>query len=256
MRLRVLGCSGGIGDGRHTTSFLLGGDVLIDAGSGVTTLARHELLAIDHVFVTHSHLDHILALPLLLDSVGPERARPVTLHALPEVVEILRDHLFNWRIWPDFSRIPSAERPFLNFHPLAMGHAVELGARRITPIPAAHVVPACGYLMENLATGGGAILFSGDTEAHDALWDLANRTANPRHLIVECSFVNAAEDIARASKHYHPRALCEDLRKLRADCAVHITHLKPGGEDAIMAELDAASPRPVHRLEQGAVLMA
>ena len=35
MRLRVLGCSGGIG-GRHlrTTSFLADSDILIDAGTG------------------------------------------------------------------------------------------------------------------------------------------------------------------------------------------------------------------------------
>ena len=54
MRLRVLGCSGGIG-GRHlrTTSFLVDGDVLIDAGSGVGDLSLAELTHIDHVLVTH-----------------------------------------------------------------------------------------------------------------------------------------------------------------------------------------------------------
>jgi ribonuclease BN (tRNA processing enzyme) len=44
MRLRVLGCSGGIG-GQHnrTTSFLVDQDILIDAGTGVGDLSLGEL---------------------------------------------------------------------------------------------------------------------------------------------------------------------------------------------------------------------
>ena len=53
MRLRVLGCSGGIG-GRHlrTTSFLVDSDVLIDAGTGVGDLSLAELSLIDHIFLS------------------------------------------------------------------------------------------------------------------------------------------------------------------------------------------------------------
>jgi glyoxylase-like metal-dependent hydrolase (beta-lactamase superfamily II) len=126
MQVLILGCSGGIGDGRHTTSFLIDDDILIDAGSGVSRLSRAALARIDHVFITHSHLDHILSLPLLLDSVAGERDCPVVLHAIPEVLEILKDHVFNWRIWPDFSRIPSLENPFMRYHPIALGHPVSL----------------------------------------------------------------------------------------------------------------------------------
>jgi len=51
MRLRVLGCSGGIG-GRHlrTTSFLVDGDVLLDAGTGAGDLSLAELSLVDHIF--------------------------------------------------------------------------------------------------------------------------------------------------------------------------------------------------------------
>ena len=66
MRIEVLGCSGGIGDDRHSTSFLIDDDILLDAGSGAMRLTRAAMARIDHVFITHSHLDHILSLPLLL----------------------------------------------------------------------------------------------------------------------------------------------------------------------------------------------
>ena len=114
MRLRVLGCSGGIG-GRQlrTTSFLVDGDILLDAGSGVGDLSLAELTRIDHVFVTHSHLDHVTSIPFLIDTVGGMRSKPITVHATAATIEILKSHLFNWSIWPDFSEIPTPEAPFM-----------------------------------------------------------------------------------------------------------------------------------------------
>src|SRR5690606_2503337 len=43
MKLKVLGCSGGIGGNLRTTSFLLDQDVLIDAGTGANELSLTEL---------------------------------------------------------------------------------------------------------------------------------------------------------------------------------------------------------------------
>lgn len=122
MKLRVLGCSGGIG-GRHlrTTSMLLDHDILIDAGTGVADLSIAELAVIDHVFLTHSHLDHIASLPLMIDTVADRRTRPLTVYSTPSVLTILRNHIFNWAIWPDFSEVPSPESPFLRYQNVAIG---------------------------------------------------------------------------------------------------------------------------------------
>ena len=69
MQIRVLGCSGSIAAGSRTTSFLLDDDVLIDAGTGVGDLTLDEMARVDHILVSHSHLDHVLAIGLLADSV-------------------------------------------------------------------------------------------------------------------------------------------------------------------------------------------
>src|ERR1039457_1186052 len=58
MKLAVLGCYAGIGGARRTTALLLDDDVLIDAGSGVGELSLEQMVKVDHVFLTHSHLDH------------------------------------------------------------------------------------------------------------------------------------------------------------------------------------------------------
>ncbi len=252
MKLTVLGCSGGIGSGRHTTSLLVDDDVLIDAGSGLTRLDFEQLLKIDHVFLTHAHLDHVLGLPLMLDSVGDLRDTPVTVHALPEVLDVLAAHLFNWKLWPDFREIPSAEAPWLRFAALDFGEALTVGDRSFRPLPANHVVPACGL---HVACPAGSLVFSGDTGPSDALVAALNAIPDLRHLIIETSFENELADIARASKHHWPDSLAADLRALSVAPEVWITHLKPGNESAIMNELREAAPGwGVEALMQGQVI--
>jgi ribonuclease BN (tRNA processing enzyme) len=239
MKLTVLGCSGGIGSGRHTTSLLVDDDILIDAGSGLTTLDFEQLLKIDHVLLTHAHLDHVLGLPLLLDSVGDLRGTPVTVHALPEVLEVLATHLFNWQLWPDFRVIPSAEAPWLRFEPLDFGETFTLKGRTFSPLPVNHVVPACGL---HVATAAGSLVFSGDTTHSDAFIAALNAIPDLRHLIIETSFENELVEIAQASKHHWPDSLAAELQMLSVRPEVWITHLKPGNEAAIMNELRAAAP--------------
>jgi ribonuclease BN (tRNA processing enzyme) len=251
MRVRVLGCSGGIGGGRHTTSFLVDDDCLVDAGSGVLRLGLEELARIDHVFITHSHLDHILSLPLLLDSVSGLRDQPINLHATPETLAILRGHLFNWLIWPDFSRIPSPEHPFLRYTPLTIGTPNHLGDREITAIPASHTVPAVGYRLRGARA---SLIFSGDTDSHPALWECARATPDLSDLIVETSFTDDLAELARLSKHYCPSSLAPDLARLPEGTRLWISHLKPGQEDAILEQINQGDvPRQAHALLQDQV---
>src|SRR6187402_2208974 len=121
MRLQVLGCSGGISGNLRTTSLLLDDDVLIDAGTGVGDLSMEAMARIDHVFVTHSHLDHVTSIPFMVDTVGWMRDKPLTVHALPETIADLKAHLFNWKLWPDFTEIPTPAQPMLRFSPVALG---------------------------------------------------------------------------------------------------------------------------------------
>ncbi|HYN14137.1 MAG TPA: 3',5'-cyclic-nucleotide phosphodiesterase [Burkholderiales bacterium] len=236
MRLRVLGCSGGIG-GRHlrTTSFLLDADILIDAGSGVGDLTLAELSRIDHVFVTHSHLDHVTSIPFMVDTVGGMRAKPLVVHAAPATIEILRNHLFNWAIWPDFAEIPTPEAPFLRYEEIEVGTTVELDGRRITPLPAKHTVPAVGY---HLDSGAASLVFTGDTGPNDALWRAVNRIANLRYLIIETAFSNKERHLAEISRHLCPATLAEELAKLERNAEIYITHLKPGEIEPTMLEIE------------------
>jgi ribonuclease BN (tRNA processing enzyme) len=240
MRIRVLGCSGGIGGRLRTTSLLVDDDVLVDAGTGVGDLSLEALARIDHIFVSHSHLDHVTSIPFLVDTVCWMRAAPIVVYGIKETLDILRAHLFNWKIWPDFTQIPSADKPFMVYREIRAGETVKLGARRFTAIPANHTVPAVGYVLE---TAKGALVYSGDTSTNDALWEAVNRTPNVKYLIIETAFSNKERDIAAASKHLCPDMLAVELKKMRAEPEVYITHLKPGEGALTMKEIGKAAGR-------------
>lgn len=213
---------------------LLDDDILIDAGTGVGNLSMAELCKIDHVFVTHAHLDHVAFIPFLVDTAGSFRTRPVTVYAIQATLDILREHLFNWHLWPDFTKIPNADTAYMRYQALQLDHAVHLDGRKITPLPANHTVPAIGYQLDS---GQASLVFTGDTTTNDALWTLINRIGNLKYLIIESAFCNRKSDIAIRSKHLCPSLLVEELEKFDRAAEVYITHLKPGEADVTMREI-------------------
>lgn len=244
MILHVLGCSGAIAAGCRTTAFLLDNDVLIDAGTGVGDLPLEALARIDHILVSHSHLDHILSIALLADSVMRLRQAaqrpPIQVHALPETIAALRSHIFNGVIWPDFTRLPSAERPVLQLVPFAVGDGLTLGGKRIEVLSAAHTVPAVGFAIECPAAAAGEAprwwVYTGDTGPNPALWARL-RQMTVSGLIIETAFSDDERQLATISRHLCPAELGRELAQLAPGVDVHITHIKPGELDAVMSAI-------------------
>jgi ribonuclease BN (tRNA processing enzyme) len=236
MKVRVLGCSGAIAKDCRTTSFLIDGDVLIDAGTGVGDLTLEEMQGVHHVFLTHSHLDHVAALPLMVDAVANQRSASLQVHALPGTIAALRAHVFNNVIWPDFSRIPTPDAPFVSFHPLEVGQTVRAGGKSIEVLPAVHTVPAVGYAVS--AGGAGCWVFSGDTERNPAFW----RRVNQLHvamLVIETAFSNRERELACRSLHLSPHVLADELALIDTSrrYPIYISHTKPAETELIMSEI-------------------
>lgn len=235
MKVRVLGCSGAIAKDCRTTSFLIDSDVLVDAGTGVGDLELAEMRLIDHVFLTHSHLDHVAALPLMVDAIASQRSTPIKVYALAGTIAALKAHIFNNIIWPDFSRIPTPEAPFITFHEINVGQTLEITGKRIEVLPAVHTVPAVGYAV---TAGRGCWIFTGDTERNPAFWRRINQM-NVAALVIETAFSNREKELAKRSLHLSPIALAQEL-----DCIdkgktfpIYITHTKPAETELIMAEI-------------------
>lgn len=237
MKVRVLGCSGAIASECRTTSFLLDHDVLVDAGTGVGDLSLEQMCSIDHVLLTHSHLDHIAALPLMLDSTAGLRSKPVQVHALAATIDALKAHVFNNIIWPDFSVIPSRQAPFVQFNTLEVGQVLSLAGKQIEVLPAVHTVPAVGYAAKAEA-GSGYWVFTGDTECNAALWERVNQLPVAM-LVIETAFSNRERDLAVRSLHLSPHTLAGELDCIdkSAKYPIYITHTKPSQAELIMNEV-------------------
>ena len=265
MILNVLGCSGSIAAGCKTTAFLLDGDVLIDAGTGVGDLTLDALARIDHILISHSHLDHVLSIGLLADSVMRARRAngrgPIRVHALPETLAALRTHIFNGAIWPDFTRLPSAENPILELVSFEVGEVLNVNGKRIEVLSASHTVPAVGFAVECRGAEGAAgteprgwWVYTGDTGPNPLLWERLRRM-RVAHLIIETAFSDEERQLARISRHLCPAALGHELAQLAGSVDVHITHIKPGEVEAVMAEIGRlGTPHRIHSLAAGQVM--
>ena len=258
MKIRVLGCSGAIAKDCRTTSFLIDHDVLIDAGTGVGDLTLGEMECIDHVFLTHSHLDHVAALPLMVDAIAAKRTTPIQVHALQSTIDALKTHIFNNTIWPDFSKIPTPEAPFMTFHAIELGQTHAVKGKYIEVLPAVHTVPAVGYAV---TAGNGWWVFTGDTEVNPAFWKRVNQL-DVAMLVIETAFSNKEFNLAKRSLHLSPVVLASELDGIdkSKNYPIYITHTKPAETELIMAEIqqfELTSPaginvrHDIHRLRAG-----
>ena len=253
MRIRILGCSGGIGAGSRTSAMLVDDDVLIDAGTGIGDLALAELAPIRHVFLTHAHLDHIAGLPMLVDSVFDENfTKPLTVYAREETLRAIQEHLFNDVIWPDFGKLPSPENPMLRYRVCSPGDTVSIDHREFYAVDVMHSVPSLGFTVQN---SGGAFAVSGDTRTNETLWPVLNACEDLKVLVIEVSFPDEMEDLATEAGHYCPRTLTRDLERLRHDPEIWLTGMKPGEEARILKQVVSAAPQMnIQMLSRGTIL--
>jgi ribonuclease BN (tRNA processing enzyme) len=252
MKVRVLGCSGGVNQNVATTSFLIDDDILIDAGTGACNLTFDEMRRIKHIFITHSHLDHIASIPLLVDSLFDDLiGQPLVVHAQTETINALLDHIFNWTIWPNFTELPDKNNAVLKFETMTAGTKREFSGRQIEMISVNHSVPGVGYCIES---EGKVFAFSGDTTSNENFWSSLNDYAVLDLLFVESAFANKDLALAKVAFHYCPQLLAEDLAKLKHKTKVCISHLKPGCEQEIMLQCQVALPDwDIYQLKSGDV---
>lgn len=252
MRFTVMGCNGSITGERRTTCYRVDDDILIDAGSGAGDLSLEQAIAIDTVFLTHSHLDHCCFLPMLADAAGNFRSSPLTVYALAETIVTLKRHMLNGLLWPDYTMQPTPERPYIRFIPLRSGETVEIGGRRITALPARHAVPCVGYRIDS---GEASLVYSADTTLCEEFWQALNRIDNLEYLLIENTFLNDNAAGAHRSGHMTANLLAQGLRLLQRPVGLFIVHMEAGREQESMGEvLQAAGEFGPQQLQRGLTL--
>ena len=224
--IKVLGAYGGKYAHKHTTSFRISDEIIIDAGNIIGGLGN-ETSRVRHIFLTHAHFDHIIDIPFLVDSLFSELEESITIHALPHTIRSIKAHLMNDELWPDFSKIPIPSNgvPAILYEEIAFGETYRIGEYALTPVPANHVVPTCGYIVEH---EGSALMLSGDTYTHSGIAETLNANPGISVLLLEVSFPSRMHAIADESKHLTPALAAEIIAQIdRKDLLVCFYHMKP-----------------------------
>ncbi len=229
LAIRALGPYGGSAPGYRLTTFLIDGESSLDAGCLTDALPLAAQRRVRRIVLTHAHFDHIVSLPMLVENLYGN-GRPLEIVAPAPVLSSLSRHVFNDRIWPDFRRLPSRARPAVSFLPFAVSH----------------VVPAYGYVVSK---PGRSVVFSGDTEPTDLLWQAARRARNLRAIFLEVSFCDAQAAVARASRHFTPRMIAAALPKAPPRVPVYLYHMKPPSLARIRREIAALGEPRLKLLE-------
>ncbi|MGC8685742.1 MAG: MBL fold metallo-hydrolase, partial [bacterium] len=216
------------------TSFLINKHLVLDAGSITGVLGLKEQLGINHIVVTHAHVDHSRDLMFLADNIIGANGRGFILYSIPEVLKDIKKHFFNWRIWPDLTALPDYKKPVIKLKAIKNGQTARISKLKITLCKVNHTVPTAGVIIDD---GNDSVVFSADTAPTAKLWSLAAKKRNLKGIFIECSYPEEKNKLASISKHLTPSLLGKEIKKIGRDVMVYVYHIKPQFYNQITKEL-------------------
>jgi cAMP phosphodiesterase len=247
VKVRMLPSAVAGGDLEFLTTFVIDDTVAVDAGALGFWGDLAGQRRVEHVFVSHSHADHVCSLPVFVTNTLDGRAANVVVHAHSPVLDSLSRDVFNGRLWPDFLRARGGQPPLLDVQETAGGRASRVNGLSITPIPVDHPVPTMAHVVDD---GTAAIVISTDSGPTSELWRVASEIPRLRAVFLGASFPDEEAGLARVAGHLTPIDVDRELAKIPAGVAVFAVHIKPGHRDAVIAELRALG-RPNLAIGQG-----
>jgi cAMP phosphodiesterase len=245
MQVKIIGGHGGVTKNYHATSYLIDESLLIDAGSVASGLDIQAQIKIDHILLSHAHLDHTKDLAFICDNCFGLKGKPFEVYCHQNVNDAVKTHLFNDIIWPDFSVIPTKENPTMNFNVIQPEKELILGDYKVLPVHVEHPVKgpgeAYGFIVEK---GDVAILFTQDTMATDRIWEIGKKYKNLKAIFTEVSFPNKMQAVADISYHHTPATIKKEISKMPKDVPIYLGHLKPNYQELLIQEVnDLQEPR-------------
>lgn len=236
--VKVLGAYGGKSINKSLTSFLINKNIVVDAGNLINPLGD-EAKYIDHILLTHSHLDHIIDIFFLIDNFYEYRRMPIKIYGLKETLVSIKTHLLNWNIWPDFSEIElmNTDLKSIELIEIEINKTYSITGFEFKPIKTNHTNGSCGYVIKDISNK--SIFITADTYISDEIINELNSNSSIKNLIIEISFPSRLPKLAEDSKHLTPQLLKDELSKVnRNDINVYINHIKPNYEKEIKDEFE------------------
>lgn len=234
--VEFLGTSGTRTPNQGTTCLRVSKHCVIDAGNLINAFGE-DVFTIEHIFLTHSHLDHIIDIPFLADLFVTQQSISLKIYALKETLDDLRLFIFNQRIWPNFEEINLIGHTdkTIELIEIELDRKYAIDGVTLTPFKTNHTDGSCGYIIEKNNAG---ILFTADTYKCPRVWELLDQNLHIHSLVIEVSFPSSFDKLAHDSKHLTPVLLENELLQCqRKDFTIYAMHLKTLFAPTIIHEL-------------------
>ncbi len=247
MKVQVLGGHGGLSKGFETTSILIDDVLLVDAGAVASTLSIEQQIKIENIFISHCHLDHTKDLAFICDNCFGLRPNPFQVYTHATVSKIIKEHLLNDIVWPDFTALPNKTNPTMVINSINPEEVLHLGDFKVTPIRVNHPHDAMGFIIEK---GSSSVLFSLDTGSTDRIWEIAHQTKNLKAIFTEISFPNELQKVADLSDHHTPFSMSKEILKMPKNIPIILSHLKPNYRQDILKQIKEMGESRIRVLEK------
>ena len=234
--IKILGAFGSKTTSTAMTCIQIDDDKVIDAGNILFGLGD-EAKNINHIFLTHSHMDHIADIPFLIDIYFDDRNSSLNIYGTPDTLDNLKRNILNWEIWPDFTEIKLSHSSdmAIKLIPIDLDTDININDIKLKAIKTNHTAGSCGFVIEK---NNHALFFTADTCNAHKIWEEVNNNKKINSVIIDVSFPCEYKQLAVDSKHLTLELLEKDMENLqRDDVKIYINHLKPSFIPQIEEEL-------------------
>lgn len=244
MLIRIIGHQGQASLSQRNTSYLIDRKLLLDAGSVAAGLRIEEQAQVNHILITHAHLDHVCDLGFICDNCFGMKGKPFEVHSTKIVQDAILTHLMNDIIWPDFSKLPSKAKPTIHFNHILPEKSIDLDEYHVTAIPVNHPAGGLGFIIEK--KNFRSILFTGDTGPTDRIWEYAARYKNLKGIFTTVPYPESEAKRAHAESLYCTKSFKEEMKKMPEGIPLFIGQIKD--EFRAIVEKELAEVNQNHRI--------
>lgn len=228
MKLVLLGCGGfHPNDRRHTACLMLPeAGIVLDAGTATYRVRDH--IATDELdfFITHTHLDHVIGLTFLHNVLYKRNVKRVTVHAMADKIEAIREHLLHKALFPVM--------PPCEFSPLDGPVDLRDGGK-LSHFPVEHPGGAVAFRLDWPMR---SMAYVTDTFA-SADADYVEKIRGVDLLVHECFLPDEHGDWAKTTGHSTTSPVCELARDAKVGRLV-LVHLNALAGDKDPVDLNVA----------------
>ena len=249
LEVRILGAHSGEAKKCRMSSVLIDGILALDAGGLTASLSLSQQQKVRAVLLTHHHFDHSRDL-VTLGANGSSFPLPLEIFALSQTLEVLNSCLLDGKMYADFSKWPSEDRPYLRQRVIEPLKPQRVQGYEVLAVPVQHSVASVGF---QVTSGEGKSMFyTGDTGP--GLADCWHYVA-PQLLIIEVSGPNKSQDFLKSVGHLSPELLKEELVQFsnvkRYFPRVVVSHVPPAFQGDVAREIKGIARELKTRIDIG-----